>query len=117
MRWHLQFVREPAPAKAGGLSVVQQCAARVYYHDVVVRDDFVDLRVEDALPVELKTVKALDDAHRMPCANDLKATGPQRCPLVDFAKPRLETKRLAHGRCTARTHLRASACIACLHLR
>ncbi len=52
--------------RAAGLLVVQQCAARVYYRNVVVCDDFVDLRVEDALPVELKTVKALDDAHMPP---------------------------------------------------
>ena len=64
----LEKVHEDASAfavPAAGLSVVQQCAARVYYWNVVVGDDFVDLRVEDALPVELNTVKALDDA-RMP---------------------------------------------------
>ena len=47
--------------------------------------------------VELKTVKALDDAHRMQCTNDLKATGLKLCPLPNFGKPRLEIKRVAHG--------------------
>ena len=36
---------------------------RVVYHDVVVGEYLVDLWVEDVLLVELKTVKALDDAH------------------------------------------------------
>jgi len=47
--------------------------------------------------VELKTVKALDDAHRMQCTNYLKATGWQLCLLLNFAKPRREIKRVAHG--------------------
>ena len=59
----------------------------VYYRNVVVGDDFVDLRVEDALPVELNTVKALDDA-RMPrlldpgvgCHAPMTARRPARSP-------------------------------------
>jgi GxxExxY protein len=83
--------------RAAGLSVVQQCAARVYYHGVMVGEYFVDLLVADVLLVELKTVKALDDAHRMQCTNYLKATGLQLCLLLNFGKPRLEIKRVAHG--------------------
>jgi GxxExxY protein len=96
----LEKVYEHAPAfeiRAAGLSVVQQCGARVYYHDVVVGEYFVDLLVEDVLLVELKTVKVLDDAHRMQCTNYLKATGLQLCLLLNFGKLRLEIKRVAHG--------------------
>jgi GxxExxY protein len=96
----LEKVYENAPAfeiRAAGLSVVQQCGARVYYHDVVVGEYFVDLLVEDVLLVELKTVKVLDDAHRMQCTNYLKATGLQLCLLLNFGKLRLEIKRVAHG--------------------
>ena len=56
-----------------------------------------DLLVEDVLLVELKTVKALDDAHRMQCTNYLKATSLQLCLLLNFGKPRLEIKRVVHG--------------------
>jgi hypothetical protein len=35
----------------------------------------VDRLVEDALLVELKAVKALEDSHRIQCLNYLKATG------------------------------------------
>ncbi len=35
----------------------------LYYHDVMVGESVVDPLVEDVLPVVLKTVKALDDAH------------------------------------------------------
>jgi GxxExxY protein len=42
----------------------------------------------------LKTVKALDDAHRVQCVNHLKATGLPLCPLLNFGKPRQEIKRV-----------------------
>jgi hypothetical protein len=61
--------------RAAGLSAVQQYGAKVHYKDIVVGEYFVDLLVNNVLLVELKTVKALDDAHRMQCTNYLKATG------------------------------------------
>jgi GxxExxY protein len=53
--------------------------------------------VEGALVVELKVVKALDDAHRMQCTNYLKANRLQLCLLLNFGKPRLEITRVANG--------------------
>jgi GxxExxY protein len=44
----------------------------------------------------LKTVKTLDETHRMQCTNYLKATG-LLCLLLNFGKPRLEIKRVVHG--------------------
>ena len=82
---------------AAGLSVVQQFGARVFYHDVVVGEYFVDLLVEDVLLIELKTAKALNEAHQMQCVNYLKATGLRLCLLLNFGRPRLEIKRVAHG--------------------
>ena len=83
--------------RASGLSVAQQSGANVYYHDQVVGEYFVDLLVEDVLLVELKTAKARDDAHQMQCINYLKATGLPLCLLLNFGRPRLEIKRVAHG--------------------
>ncbi len=39
----------------------------------------VDLLVEDAHLVELKTVESLDDMHRIQCISHLGATGLQLC--------------------------------------
>src|SRR4051794_20199802 len=61
--------------RGSGLAVVQQHSARVYYNDAVVGEYFADLLVENVVLVELKTVKALEDVHRMQCTNYLKATG------------------------------------------
>jgi GxxExxY protein len=57
----------------------------------------MDLLINDVLLVELKSVKTLDDMHRMQCTNYLKATGLRLCLLLNFGKPRLEIKRVAHG--------------------
>jgi GxxExxY protein len=83
--------------RAAGLAVAQQYGVRVHYNGVVVGEYFADLLVEDVLLVELKTVNALDDAHRMQCTNYLKATGLRLCLLLNFGKPRLEIKRVVHG--------------------
>ena len=61
--------------RAAGLSAVQQYGTKVHYKHILVGEYFVDLLVNDVLLVELKTVKALDDVHRMQCTNYLKATG------------------------------------------
>ncbi len=65
-----------------------------------------DLLVENVLLVELKTVRALYDMHRMQCTNYLKATGLPLCLLLNFGKPRQEIKRVVQGLRTARNHLR-----------
>jgi hypothetical protein len=44
--------------RAANLSLVQQCGAKMYYHDVVAGGYLVDLLVEDMLLVELKIVNA-----------------------------------------------------------
>jgi GxxExxY protein len=69
----------------------------VEYKGVVVGEYFADLLVEDVLVVRLKTVKALDEIHRIQCANYLKATGLRLCLPLNFGRPRLEIKRIVNG--------------------
>ncbi len=95
----LEKVYENAQAlepRGAGFAVAQQCGATVRYKDTVVGEYFVDLLVDDAVLVELKTVKALDEAHRLQCVNYLKATGLHLCLLLNFGNPRLEIKRLVN---------------------
>jgi GxxExxY protein len=77
-----------------GLAASQQRGATIIYDGTVVGEYFVDLLVEDAVLAELKTVNALDEAHRLQCVNYLKATGRQLCQLLNLANPRLEIKRV-----------------------
>jgi GxxExxY protein len=83
--------------RAAGLNVIQQRSVTVFYRDVVVGEYCVDLLVDDALLVELKAVRALDDTHRMQCTNYLKATGLRLCLLLNFGGSRLEIKRVVNG--------------------
>ena len=57
--------------RGAGLAVEQQHKVKVHYHGVMVGDYNTDLLVADMLLVELKTVRALDDVHRMQCTNYL----------------------------------------------
>jgi GxxExxY protein len=79
------------------LLVAQQSGIRVHYKNAMVGEYFVDLLVDNMLLVELKIAKALDDTHRMQCANYLKATGQPLCLLLNFGKPRLEIKHVVRG--------------------
>ncbi|HEX3992654.1 MAG TPA: GxxExxY protein [Acetobacteraceae bacterium] len=82
--------------RKAGISVEQQHATTVMYDGVAVGKYFVDLMIEDCLLVEIKVTKALDDIHAAQCINYLKATGLNLCLLLNFARPRLEMKRLAN---------------------
>jgi GxxExxY protein len=83
--------------RTAGLRVAQQRGVRVEYKGVVVGEYVADLLVEDTLLVELKAVRARDDAHRMQCANYLKAARLPLGLLLNFGRPRLEIKRIANG--------------------
>jgi GxxExxY protein len=80
--------------RTAGLAVAQQRGIAVRYKDVLVGEYFVDLLVEDAVLIELKTVRALDGAHRAQCINYLRATGRSLCLLLNFGRPRLEFQRV-----------------------
>jgi hypothetical protein len=47
---------------------VQQYDAKVHCNDILVGEYLMNLLIKDVLLVELKTVKALDDAHMPPGA-------------------------------------------------
>ena len=68
MRWYMKC--------AAGLSAVQQYGAKVHYKDILVGEYFVDLLINDVLLVELKTVKALDDAHMPTGAGPIGSNAP-----------------------------------------
>ena len=83
--------------RKAGLTVAEQQGITVTYDDVVVGAYNIDLLVEETIIVELKAIKAPDNAHTVQCLNYLKATGLHLCLLLNFGKPRLEIHRIAHG--------------------
>ena len=57
------------------LRVQQQYPVKVFYDGDVVGEFVPDLLVEDAVLIELKAVRALDEIHTAQAMNYLKATG------------------------------------------
>lgn len=82
---------------AAGLSVRQQEPLEVKYRGAPVGFYFADVFVENSVIIQLKTVRELTDAHKAQCINYLKGTGPRVCLLVNFAKPKIETKRIVRN--------------------
>ena len=80
-----------------GLKARQQHPIDIYYRDVLVGEYFADLLVEDAVIIEVKIVKGFDDVHSAQCLNYLKASGMKICLLANFAKPKVEIKRLVNN--------------------
>ena len=80
-----------------GLQVQQQYGITVYYDGAAVGDYTADLLVESVLLIELKAVKDLDDIHLAQCLNYLKATNLRLCLLMNFAKPKVEIRRIANN--------------------
>ena len=83
--------------RKAGLQVQQQHGITVYYDGVAVGEYAADLLVEGVLLLELKAVKSLDDVHLAQCLNYLKATNIRLCLLMNFAKPKLEVRRIVNN--------------------
>jgi GxxExxY protein len=76
------------------LKVEQQRVVQIHYRDALVGEYVADLVVEGLVLVELKAVRALDEIHVAQCLNYLKATGLRVALLINFAKPKIEIKRV-----------------------
>ena len=83
--------------KKAGLIVGQQVRFNVKYDGVVVGEYIADLIVNDAVLLELKAVKAFDDVHSAQCINCLRVSGLTLCLLMNFAKPKVEIKRIVRN--------------------
>ncbi len=80
--------------RKSNLQVEQQFPIQVTYDGEPVGEYFADLVVENEILIELKTVNAISELHQAQCINYLKATGYRICLLLNFARPKIEVKRL-----------------------
>ena len=80
-----------------GLKARAQEPLKIFYRGALIGEYFADLLVEDVVIVEIKAVKNLDEIHTAQCLNYLKGTGIKVCLLVNFAKPKVEIKRLVNN--------------------
>ena len=83
--------------RKAGLKVRQQHGITVFYDEVAIGEYTADLLVEGVLLLELKAVKDLDDIRLAQCLNYLKATSLRLCLLMNFAKPKVEIRRIVNN--------------------
>ena len=79
-----------------GLRVESQKEVTIEYLGVVVGIHRLDLLVEGQVIVELKATKELSDVHLAQLRSYLKATDLRVGLLLNFAKPKLEIKRVVN---------------------
>jgi GxxExxY protein len=79
------------------LKVEQQKNLDVYYENSIVGEYFCDLFIEQEIIVELKTVRSIDEIHKAQLMNYLKACKKRFGLIINFAKPKIEIKRMLNG--------------------
>ncbi len=75
----------------------QQRPITVRYGGRIVGEYLADIVVEDRLIVELKAVSGIESVHEAQCLNYLKASGLRLCLLLNFARPRVDVRRIING--------------------
>jgi GxxExxY protein len=76
-----------------GLRAKVQAPISVLYEGQVVGEFFADLWVEDAVIVELKSVRAIATVHETQLVNYLKATHTDVGLVINFGEGKVEVKR------------------------
>ena len=77
-----------------GISVEQQVPFEVRYKGVLVGNYYADIVVDKRVIIELKTVEKLVPAHVGQVLNYLRASNLHVGLLLNFAKPKLEYRRV-----------------------
>ena len=81
--------------KKAGLAVKSQEPIKVFYEGETVGEFVADLVVEDAIIVELKSVRRVVKAHEIQLVNYLVATKTDVGLLLNFGDRKVEVKRKA----------------------
>ena len=76
-----------------GLKVESQAPITIHYDEEIVGEFVADLVAEDAVIVELKSVRSLAKTHEVQLVNYLVATGKDVGLLLNFGEQKVEVKR------------------------
>ncbi len=79
--------------KTAGLDAESQVGIQVKYEGQIVGDFVADIVVENAIIVELKSVRSLALAHEVQLVNYLTATGIGVGLLINFGERKVDVKR------------------------
>ena len=79
--------------RKAGLDTESQKPITVYYDGEVVGEFLADIIVNDAVIIELKSVRRIIKAHEVQLANDLVATRKPVSLILNFGERKVEIKR------------------------
>ncbi len=79
--------------KKSGLGSESQKPIKVYYDNEIVGDFIADIIVDDAIILELKSVRQIIKAHEVQLVNYLAATGKPVGLILNFGERKVEIKR------------------------
>ncbi len=79
--------------KKSGLDTESQKTIKVYYDGKIVGDFIADIVVDDAIVLELKSVRQIVKAHEVQLVNYLTATGKSVGLILNFGERKVEIKR------------------------
>jgi len=80
--------------KQQGLKAENQKVISIFYKGIVIGEHRLDLLVENEVIVENKTVKEFNDIHKAQILSYLRATGKRIGLLINFAKTKIDIKRI-----------------------
>ena len=80
--------------KQYGLKAEQQLPIKVLFEGAIVGDYCADIVVDGKVILELKCIESITSIHEAQLINYLKATGMKLGIIINFAKPKLEYKRM-----------------------
>jgi GxxExxY protein len=78
------------------LDAKPQFPIKVFYDNICVGDYYADLMVNDEIIIEIKTVRAIEGIQIAQLLNYLKATNKKLGLILNFAKPKVEIKRIVN---------------------
>jgi GxxExxY protein len=81
-----------------GISVIREFEMPVFYKDRQVGTRRVDFLVENIVPVEIKAINCLEDAHIAQAINYLEAYNLEVGLLINFGAKSLEFKRFINSK-------------------
>lgn len=82
--------------RRASLNFEQQKVLTVFYDGEAVGDYFADVLVEGVVLIELKAVRAIEEAHQAQMLNYLKTTGLEIGLILNFGTARLGIKRMRY---------------------
>ncbi len=77
-----------------GLQVQRQKLVVVYYDSTPVGEHRLDFLIESRVVLELKACRDIEDIHLATARSYLKATGCSLALVVNFARPKVEVRRV-----------------------